>query len=50
MTPFYLQADGAVGLYVKVAEEYLGEIVSVHQRIWDEMLHIVLLANRASAH
>jgi transposase len=42
-TPLHPQMDGMVEPYVKTAKHFRKGI-STHQRVWDERLHILLLA------
>ncbi|PNF14186.1 hypothetical protein B7P43_G12977 [Cryptotermes secundus] len=49
-TPFHPQSDGMVERYAKTIEEHLRKVVASHQRDWDEMLPLFLLAYRASTH
>jgi hypothetical protein len=49
-TPLHPQSDGMVERYVKMVEEHLRKVISVHHRQWNERLPILLLAYRASTH
>jgi nicotinamide riboside kinase len=42
--PLHTQSHGMVERCVKTVQENLRKVVSMHQRDWDERLHIFLLA------
>jgi hypothetical protein len=49
-TPLNPQSNGMVERYIRTVEEHLQKVVASHQRDWDDILPLFLLAYRASTH
>lgn len=49
-TPLHPQSDGMVERFNRTMEEHLSKVVSSHQRDWDRLLPVFLLAYRSAPH